>query len=220
MQFGEAASPISAPGSQQAIVSQPQRKILCIEDDQEVAALIAEDLVARGFDVRLAYDGREAMAALLKDPPDLVLCDINLPTMSGFEVLEQLTAVAPRFANMPFIFLTALTDRETELKGRKLGADDYVTKPIDFELLTEIINARLARVDRPEISPLPVKLTDREVEALTWAARGKTSGEIAQIVGLTKATVDAHLDSARAKLGAATRVEAVVKAVTRRLIEP
>ena len=201
-------------------MSNPQKTILCIEDDREVAALVAEDLIARGFAVRLAYDGREAMATLLKEPPDLVLCDINLPTMSGFQVLEALTAIAPRFANMPFIFLTALTDREHELKGRTLGADDYVTKPIDFELLAEIINTRLARAQPLKEEAPPLKLTDREIEALTWSARGKTSSEIAQIVGLTKATVDAHLDSARAKLGAVTRVEAVVKAAARRLIEP
>ena len=201
-------------------MSNPQKTILCIEDDREVAALVAEDLIVRGFAVRLAYDGREAMATLLKEPPDLVLCDINLPTMSGFQVLEALTAIAPRFANMPFIFLTALTDREHELKGRTLGADDYVTKPIDFELLAEIINTRLARVERAGEAPPALKLTDREIEALTWSARGKTSSEIAQIIGLTKATVDAHLDSARAKLGAVTRVEAVVKAATQGLIEP
>ncbi|HYA66545.1 MAG TPA: response regulator [Burkholderiaceae bacterium] len=201
-------------------MSKSQKTILCIEDDRDVAALLAEDFAARGFSVRHAYDGREGMAELLKDPPDLVLCDINLPSMSGFQVLENLTAIAPRFANMPFIFLTALTDRDHELKGRALGADDFVTKPIDFELLAEIINARLARVQRTGEAPLPVKLTDREIEALTWSARGKTSMEIAQIVGLTKATVDAHLDSARAKLGAVTRIEAAVKAATRRLIEP
>jgi DNA-binding NarL/FixJ family response regulator len=150
----------------------------------------------------------------------LVLCDISMPNMSGFEVLERLTAIAPRFANVPFIFLTALADRDNELKGRKLGADDYVTKPIDFEVLAAIINTRLARVAQANAVALQLDLTDREIEALTWAARGKTSAEIAQIVGLTKTTVDAHLDYARAKLGAATRTEAVVKAVTGKLIEP
>ena len=88
-----------------------RRKILCIEDDREVAALIAEELSDRGFEVSVADDGRDGFQAILKDMPDLVLCDINMPIMSGFEVLERLTAIAPRLGHIPFLFLTALTDR-------------------------------------------------------------------------------------------------------------
>src|SRR6266478_650857 len=197
-----------------------KKKILCIEDDRETAALIAEELVERGYEVSLAADGREGFAAILKDPPDLVLSDISMPVMSGFEVLERLTALAPRFRNMPFVFLTALSDRENELRGRQLGADDYVTKPLDFDRLHAIITARLAGVARNELWSRQVDLNDREVETLTWAARGKTSSEIAQILGLSKRTVDFHIDNAREKLGAATRVEAAIKAATSRLIEP
>jgi DNA-binding CsgD family transcriptional regulator len=101
-----------------------------------------------------------------------------------------------------------------------LGADDYVTKPIDFDVLATIIAARLAGVARTGLWPKLAGLNDREVEVLTWVARGKTSAEIAQIVGLTKRTIDFHIDNARAKLGASTRTEAVIKAATGRLIEP
>jgi DNA-binding NarL/FixJ family response regulator len=196
------------------------KKILCIEDDRETAALIAEELVDRGYEVTVAHDGREGLAAILKTMPDLVLSDISMPVMSGFELLERLIALAPRFSKMPFIFLTALTDRGSELKGRQLGADDYVTKPIDFEMLDTIIKARLAGIARSGLLPKTVALNDREVEVLTWVARGKTSGEIAQILGLTKRTIDFHIDNARSKLGAATRTEAVIKAASDRLIEP
>jgi DNA-binding response OmpR family regulator len=201
-------------------MAEPRKKILCIEDDRETAALIAEELVERGFEISIAHDGRAGLAAILKNMPDLVLSDISMPVMSGFELLERLTALEPRFAKMPFIFLTALTDRDNELKGRHLGADDYVTKPIDFEVLTTIINARLAGIARSELWPKLVQLNDREVETLTWVARGKTSAEIAQILGLTKRTVDFHIDNARTKLGAATRTQAVIKAATGRLIDP
>ena len=201
-------------------MAEARKKILCIEDDRETAALIAEELVERGFEISIAHDGRAGLAAILKNMPDLVLSDISMPVMSGFELLERLTALEPRFAKMPFIFLTALTDRDNELKGRHLGADDYVTKPIDFEVLTTIINARLAGVARSELWPKLVQLNDREVETLTWVARGKTSAEIAEILGLTKRTVDFHIDNARTKLGAATRTQAVIKAATGRLIDP
>ena len=201
-------------------MAESHKKILCIEDDRETAALIAEELVDRGYEVTVAHDGREGLAAILRIMPDLVLSDISMPLMSRFELLERLIELAPRFAKKPFVFLTALPDRDNELRGRQLGADDYVTKPIDFELLATIISARLAGVARTGLWPKTVGLNDREVEVLTWVARGKTSAEIAQIIGLTKRTVDFHIDNARGKLGAATRTEAVIKATTGRLIEP
>jgi DNA-binding response OmpR family regulator len=197
-----------------------RKKILCIEDDHETAGLISEELVDRGYEVHVAYDGRDGFAAILRHDPDLVLSDISMPGMSGFELLERLTALAPRFRHVPFVFLTALTDRDNELKGRQLGADDYVTKPIDFEMLETIINARLAGVSRNGKWPKLIDLNDREVETLTWAARGKTSAEIAQILGLTKRTVDFHIDNARVKLGATNRIQAAIKAASGNLIEP
>jgi DNA-binding response OmpR family regulator len=201
-------------------MAEARKTILCIEDDRETAALLAEELVDRGFEVFIAHNGQDGFSAILRRAPDLVLCDINMPVMSGFEVLERLTAMAPRFGQMPFVFLTAFTDRDTELKGRRLGADDYVTKPIDFDVLAAVITARLARVARNEIWPKSVALSEREIQSLTWAARGKTSTEIAQILELSKRTVDFHIDNARTKLGTTTRIEAVVKAISGGLIEP
>jgi DNA-binding response OmpR family regulator len=197
-----------------------RKRILCIEDDRETAALIVEELIDRGYDVTVAYDGREGLAATLRYAPDLILADISLPIMSGFEILERLTAAAPQFDNMPFVFLTALADRDNELKGWRLGADDYVTKPVDFEVLSAVIAARLAHVARVRVRAQSAGLSRREVESLTWAARGKTSAEIAQIIGLSKRTVDFHLDNARSKLGVATRTEAAIKAASGHLIEP
>jgi DNA-binding response OmpR family regulator len=196
------------------------KHIICIEDDSETAALIAEELIDRGFDVNIAYSGHDGLVAILRERPDLVLSDVSMPGLSGFEVLERLIELAPQFENMPFIFLTALGDRDNELRGRRLGADDYVTKPIDFDVLEAIIRTRLGRSARSEIWPGDIRLSDREIETLTWAARGKTSAEIAQILGTTKRTVDFHIDNARGKLGVANRTEAVMKAAQNRLIKP
>jgi DNA-binding response OmpR family regulator len=200
-------------------MSDARRHVLCIDDDRDTAGLIAEELVDRGFRVSVAYDGEQGFQAILVRQPDIVLADINMPNLSGFALLERLTGLAPRFSAMPFIYLTALSDRANELKGRQLGADDYVTKPVDFDILTTIIAARLARVARSAVWPKQVDLTEREAETLTWAARGKTSSEIAQILGLTKRTVDFHIDNARLKLNATTRMHAAVKAATGQLIE-
>lgn len=197
-----------------------RKKILCIEDDLETASLIAEEFEERGYDMCLAHDGQAGFSAVLKLQPDIVLCDVSMPIMGGFELLDRLTGLTPRFASMPFIFLTALGDRDHQLKGRRLGADDYVVKPIDFEILDAIIIGRLAKVARTGTWSRQIALTDREIDCLTWAARGKTSAEIAQIVGTSKRNVDFHVETACRKLDVATRVQAVVKAVSGRLIEP
>jgi DNA-binding response OmpR family regulator len=199
---------------------EPRKKILCVEDDRETASLIAEELTDRGFDAVVAHDGHEGFVSILKTAPDLVLCDISLPIMSGYEVLERLNALAPRLTHVPFVFLTALADRHSELRARRLGADDYVTKPIDFDMLETIINARLVGVARNEMWPKLAMLNDREIEALTWVARGKTSAQIADIIGLSKRTVDFHLDNARIKLDATTRTQAAIKAAIGKLIDP
>jgi DNA-binding response OmpR family regulator len=196
-----------------------RRHVLCIDDDLDTAGLIAEELIDRGFRVSLAFDGEEGYHAIVDRQPDLVLADVSIPVLSGFDLLRRLVEMAPRFNDMPFLYLTALADRTNELRGRQLGADDYVTKPIDFDILTTIITARLARVARTAVWPKQVTLSEREAEALTWAARGKTSAEIAQILGLTKRTIDFHIDNARVKLGTTTRMHAAVKAAAGHLIE-
>src|ERR1700683_2872150 len=118
-------------------------RILCVEDDRDTSSLICEELVDRGFEVQAAYNGCDGLAAILKEPPDLVLSDIGMPGMSGFELLRTLTSMEPRFESMPFVFLTALSDLDNELKGWHLGADDYLTKPVDYDVLAALISARL-----------------------------------------------------------------------------
>jgi DNA-binding NarL/FixJ family response regulator len=201
-------------------MAQSVRKILCIEDDRETADLIAEELADRGYEASVAYSGPEGLMAIMRATPDLVLCDVSMPSMTGFEVLERLNEIAPRFGRIPFVFLTALADRDTELRGRQLGADDYVSKPIDFDRLAFIIEARIAGVARTTLLPKFAELKDREIEVLTWVARGKTSADIARKLRLSKRTVDFHLDNARIKLRAGTRTEAAIKAVASGLIKP
>ncbi len=193
-------------------------RILCIDDEAEVRQLIIEILGRRGFTVDGAACAQDGFVAILENPPDLVLCDILMPEMSGLELLERLSALSSdRLGPIPFVFLTALSDRGSILKGRRLGADDYVTKPIDFEILEEIIKARLGppgllgrRLEQP--------LTRREAEVLSWAAQGKTSAEIAILLGIGDRTVDFHMENAIRKLGVSSRIQAVLKAGLHRQI--
>src|SRR6202048_2034860 len=145
-----------------------RKKIIYIEDDHETASLVAEELVDRGFDVEVAYGGSEGYSAIMKALPDLVLSDIRMPGMSGFDILERLTVAVPRLRQVSFIFLTGLTARAVKRKARHLGADDFVTKPVDFDLLEAIISARLAGVARNEKWPKLVDMSDGGVEAVTW----------------------------------------------------
>jgi DNA-binding response OmpR family regulator len=134
-------------------MGEARKKILCIEDDREAAALIVEELADQGFEPLTAHDGQEGFEAILKHMPDLVLCDVSMPVMSGFEVLERLKEMAPDVARVPFVFLTAMTEYEDEMRGRQLGADGYVVKPVDFDALNAIITARLTGVAR---KPQPI----------------------------------------------------------------
>ncbi len=150
-------------------------RILCIEDDPQTAELLTEALKERGYEVDLASDGDAGLATMLPNPPDIVVCDVRMPGLSGFELREKLSAAGPSLAHIPFVFLTALGDRDSELLGRRLGADDYLTKPIDFEMLDNVIqNLLRRRLDgsRPQSD---YHLTDREREVLAWVGRPQRS---------------------------------------------
>jgi DNA-binding NarL/FixJ family response regulator len=192
--------------------------LLCIEDDSDTCELLVEVLTAEGFTVSTVMSGGAGLSALDRRP-ELVLCDIDLPDISGFEILTKIRADGLLPIGVPFIFLTAYSQRSHQLRARQLGCDDYVTKPIDFELLIAIIRHRLASAEKgAEKSEL--RLTERELQVLTWVARGKSSSDIATILGISERTVNFHLDNAMRKAGVATRVQAAVKCVMLGLIEP
>ena len=169
-------------------------RILCVEDDPETASLLKEALTELGYTVELASDGAQGLAKILDLRPDLVLSDVRMPHMGGFELLEKVMTAGPAFAAIPFVFLTALGDRDSELVGRRLGADDYLTKPVDFEMLGVVVEHRMRRVEGRGGPHSKIHLTEREKEVLTWVGRGKTSSEIAIILGLSERTVNFHCD--------------------------
>lgn len=122
--------------------------ILVIEDDADLRAELAAELRLEGYDVIEAGDGEQGLAAYREHRPDLVLCDINLPSVSGKEVLTALRHRDDTAALSPFIYLTGQSSREDVIAGKRAGADDYVVKPVDFDLLLATIEARLAQVAR------------------------------------------------------------------------
>jgi DNA-binding response OmpR family regulator/DNA-binding CsgD family transcriptional regulator len=124
-----------------------QPVILCIEDEEDLRVDIAEELTAANFGVVQAANGAEALKVLEKQRPDLVLCDITMPGLGGYDVLKAMRERGG-LSDVPFIFLTALADRNDVLVGKQAGADDYLVKPIDYDLLLATIRTRLAQVNR------------------------------------------------------------------------
>lgn len=119
-------------------------KILVIEDEFPVLDTITDILVSAGHDVTSASNGEDGLKKALNDPPDLILCDINMPGINGYQVLETLKAALPT-QNIPFIFLSAKIDAKDMRKGMMLGANDYLTKPFKTDELLGSVNTQIER---------------------------------------------------------------------------
>lgn len=119
-------------------------KILLIEDEPPVRANLVELLEAEDFDVVSAENGFFGAMWAQKHLPDLIICDVMMPEINGYEVLEALRQ-EPTTAAIPFIFLTAMADKADIRHGMQLGADDYLTKPFTREELLNAIATRLAK---------------------------------------------------------------------------
>ncbi|AFY69849.1 response regulator receiver protein [Thalassoporum mexicanum PCC 7367] len=118
--------------------------ILVIDDDRIVCELIVKTLDAQGFRAVSATSGEMGLRLAQQLKPDLVLCDVVMPTIDGYEVLEKLQQ-DPETIAIPFIFLTALDSSQDMRKGMNFGADDYLTKPISQEILIKAVKSRLIR---------------------------------------------------------------------------
>jgi DNA-binding NarL/FixJ family response regulator len=191
-------------------------KVLCIEDDPATVELLVEVLEDEGFQAIMAADGVEGVRKFA-ERPDIILCDVDMPHMSGFDVLSELRKSASKLRTVPFLFITAYGSRESHLQARRLGCDDFITKPLDFELLVEIVRNRLTQ--HAERAPIDVPLTDREIEALTWVAKGKSSTDIAVLMKVSERTVNFHISNVIRKLGVATRVQAAIRCALLGLID-
>jgi DNA-binding response OmpR family regulator len=118
-------------------------RLLLAEDDIDFGNILSQYVSLSGFEVTLARNGREAWDLFHSARPDICVLDVMMPEMDGFTLAEKMRAEDP---GIPFIFLTAKSLREDMIKGLKLGADDYITKPFDPEMLMLRINNILRRV--------------------------------------------------------------------------
>jgi two-component system response regulator BaeR len=131
---------VAAP--QESVVSQP-RRVLIVEDDPKIAALVADYLRAQGFETAWLADGREVAADVRAQPPCAVILDLMLPGLDGMEVCKALR----RFSAVPILMLTARVDEIDRLLGLELGADDYVCKPFSPREVVARIKALVRRAE-------------------------------------------------------------------------
>src|SRR5262245_59016269 len=142
-------------------------KILVIEDDEVVRKNVLDLLEAEGYDGQGAPDGKRGVELAVQLLPDLIICDVAMPGIDGFEVFELLSA-QPSTAVLPFIFLSARAERADVRRGMTLGADDYLTKPFTRSELLDSIRIRLKRRRAAE-QPPPAPRRDEPAQGVIMA---------------------------------------------------
>ena len=214
------------------------RSVIVVEDDEDIADSIRYNLEREGFRVRLAATGEDALNLILDHPPNLILLDLNLPHMNGFELCRRLRAETTT-ARVPILMLTARADESDKVLGLNMGADDYVTKPFSMRELVARVNAALRRsegseVERPvfddgslRIDPASfsvqfqgrdIRMTRKEFALLSELARNQgrvltREALLDRVWGVTyygdSRTLDVHIRRLRQKLGDASVIETV-----------
>ena len=211
------------------------QKILIVEDDLAIQALLHDFIQEAGYEVTLASDGVEALSYFSERGVDLVLLDIMLPKIDGYGVCE----VIRRKSNIPIVMLTALDAEENQIKGLDLEADDYITKPFSMSVLIRKIAAILRRSSQQEDMPHtisyrdltldldgykvytaagPIDLTPREFEILrellTYKGRILTRQNLLQTLWKyeffgDERIIDTHIKNLRKKLGTVDYIETI-----------
>jgi DNA-binding NarL/FixJ family response regulator len=194
--------------------------ILLVDDDENLRALANELLKRGGYRIREAATGEEALVAAREERPSVVLLDVHLPGMSGYDVCRALRAEFGE--RLPILFISGeRTEAFDRVAGLRLGADDYVVKPFDGDEL-------LARVDRfvdrsrledEHDSTSSSRLTRRELEVLELLARGRTPKEIGRELSVSRKTVSTHIQNILIKLDVHSQAQAVALAFRSHLIE-
>jgi two-component system, OmpR family, alkaline phosphatase synthesis response regulator PhoP len=142
------------------------KKILIADDEPDILEIVGYNLSREGYQVTTAKDGDEALAKAKTVKPELIILDIMMPKKNGVEVCELLRA-KPAFKDTLIIFLTALSDESSHVKGLETGADDYVSKPISPKVLLSKVNALFRRV-KPEQGMTVIRTGNLEIDPVKF----------------------------------------------------
>jgi DNA-binding response OmpR family regulator len=178
------------------------KRILLIEDDADIALSLAYNLEKDGsFAVATAHDGEAGLRSALADPPDLVLLDLNLPGVDGFEICRQLRR-SKATSGVPIVMLTARADEFSKLAGLEIGGDDYITKPFSVKEVVARLRAVLRRADRAAGGDEVLRDGILEVDLA-----GRTALVDGREVGLTRKEFDLLVDLLRHRRRVLTRAK-------------
>ena len=151
----------------------PRPRIVLADDDVDILALMKDTLERQGYEVTTAADGREALAAIRQNPPDIAVLDLIMPHCDGFGVCRELRN-DPLFAHLPIIILSASGDRENKVEGMDLGADDFIAKSMDIRELLARIRMILKRTRQGlDANPLTRLPGNRSIESRIEDAVGR-----------------------------------------------
>src|SRR5438876_3718137 len=192
-------------------VIRPRGRVLVVDDDAGICELVATTLAEHGYPTRRASDAREAIYLVQRETPDVVLLDVHLPDISGYQVCRRLR---DDYGESIGIILISGERKESmdRAAGLLLGADDYMVKPFVLdELLARV--QRLAKRSRPIARTVVAGLTRRELEILRLLACGMDHIEIARDLVITAKTVEKHIEHILLKLGVHSRGQAIALAL-------
>src|SRR3954470_14530535 len=200
-------------GRQGITEREPRSRVLVVDDDPGLRSLLVSVLEAAGLDVVEADDGGRAVAAVNESRPGLVILDVDLPGLSGYEVCHQLRA---KFATLPILLLSGeRVESYDRVAGLLLGADDFMQKPFAID---EFLARARRMVARSSGSDNP--LTPREIEVLVLLAQGSSQNAIASELVITPKTAAKHIERILSKLNLHSRASAVTWAFEHGLVEP
>ena len=199
------------------------KKILVVDDDTTLRTALTRYLEKRGYQVQDAASGLEAFKTFEKDPADLIVSDVLMPEMDGYEFCRRLRATRSGQL-VPFIFLSSKSDVDDRVQGHSIGADDYLIKPFEPKELLAKIEAQLERSRRthseivrlmqqskgvPAPAPTPLPLTPAEEKVFWEVIQGYTNKQIGDHLFVSPRTVQTHLSNILSKLQLENRSQLV-----------
>ena len=196
-----------------------QKRLMLVDDDPNLILLVKDYLEFRGYEVKSASNGVEALEILEKEIPDLIVCDVMMPGMDGYTLVEHIRD-DPRTNWIPVLFLSAKGQSQDRVKGLNTGADVYLVKPFEPEELVAQVESSLKQASRlighqsESISTVPtikvrrnVELTPTESKVVQFVAQGKANREIAKVMEVSQRTIESHVSNMLGKTGLHNRTE-------------
>ena len=195
------------------------KRLLLIDDDPNLILLVKDYLEFRGYEVITADNGREALCVLEQEVPDMIICDVMMPEMDGYALVEQVRQ-DPRTSWIPVLFLSAKGQSQDKVKGLNTGADVYMVKPFEPEELVAQVESSLKQANRLILHsgagaeagatiqvPFDVELTPTELKVVQFVARGMANREIAEQMKVSQRTIESHVSNMLGKTGLHNRTE-------------